>query len=79
MKERIRQLLHAKDFRPFTILMADGEKYLVRSRDHAFVPPGLGTYVLVVDDNDQATFLTALLISGVQVERDSADQLHQPS
>ncbi len=69
MKERIYDLLHAREFRPFTILMNDGEKYPVLSRDHAIVAPGRGTFVFVIDDNDRGTFLAIRNISGVQTDQ----------
>lgn len=79
MKEQIRQLLEPRDFQPFTILMNDGERYRVPSRDHAFVGPARGTFIIVLNDKNLATFLTVRNISGVQTTDQSATTDLQPS
>ena len=73
MKEEIYRLLHARDFQPFTILMSDGEKYHVPTRDHAAVAPGRGTFVVFFDDKSVGTFLPLRQISGVQTDQSAVD------
>ena len=65
----IREHLSKTPFVPFTIRMADGQRYPVPTRDHIWLPPRSGR-IFVADDQGYAAILPALLISGLIVPAD---------
>jgi hypothetical protein len=71
MKEDIRKLAHAVPFVPFTIYLAEGGKLRVPTVDHVAVPP-VGGRVLVFHEDGSWDMLSALLISRVTVDQESA-------
>jgi hypothetical protein len=75
MTADIRQLVHAVPFVPFTIHLADGGKLRVRTVDHIAVPPA-GGRVFVFGDDERYDVLSALLISRITVDRESATSSH---
>jgi hypothetical protein len=66
MKQRIRNLLHATPFRPFTIHMADGKTYLVDHPDFVLAAPDLPNIHIEEPDGTLHT-LSALLVTGVEI------------
>ena len=68
MMRRIRELLLAQPFVPFTVLTSGGKQYRVPTPDHASIDPR-GTQVAVWFDNGGMVILSALHLVGV--ERDS--------
>jgi hypothetical protein len=71
MKQRIRNLLRATPFRPFTIHMADGKTYVVDHPD--FVLASTDVPHVIIEEADGTThFLSVLLITSVEVAGPSA-------
>ena len=75
MTADIRKLVHAVPFVPFTIHLADGGQLRVPTVDHIAVPPG-GGRVFVFGDDERYDVLSALLISRITVDRESATSSH---
>lgn len=67
----IRKLVHAMPLVPFTIHLADGGQLRVPTVDHIAVPPA-GGQVFVFGDDERYDVLSALLISRITVDRESA-------
>ena len=53
MIPRIRELLDAAPFRPFTIRTSDGRKYLIPTADHAAVNPKATRLVVFLNGGGQ--------------------------
>ena len=72
MTPRIRELLHAAPFHPFTIRTSDGREYVVPTADDAAVHPK-ATYVFVFLDNGGTVEVAGLHVASVvrngQVEK----------
>ncbi|HEX8076166.1 MAG TPA: hypothetical protein VF511_00015 [Chthoniobacterales bacterium] len=64
MIPRIRELLHATPFRPFTIRTSDGREYLVPTADHAAINPK-GSRVIVFGDDDTQAEVSALHLATI--------------
>jgi hypothetical protein len=75
MTADIRKLVHAVPFVPFTIHLADGGQLRVPTVDHIAVPPA-GGRVFVFGDDERYDVLSALLISRITVDRESATSSH---
>jgi hypothetical protein len=71
MTADIRKLVHAVPFVPFTIHLADGGQLRAPTVDHIAVPPA-GGRVFVFADNESYTVLSALMISRLSDDRESA-------
>ena len=71
MTADIRKLVHSVPFVPFTIHLADGGQLRVPTVDHVAVPPS-GGRIFVFGDDGRYDVLSALLISRVTVDRESA-------
>jgi hypothetical protein len=76
MTADIRKLVHAAPFVPFTIHLADGGQLRVPTVDHIAVPPA-GGRIFVFADDEGYTVLSALMISRVSVDRESASSSRQ--
>jgi hypothetical protein len=50
---------------PFTLSMADGNKYSVPHRDYISIPPK-GSYVIVYDDHGRFNVLPLLTMTGLE-------------
>ncbi len=75
MTSDIRKLVHAVPFVPFTIHLADGGELRVPAVDHIAVPPA-GGRIFVFGDDERYDVLSALLISRITVDRESATSSH---
>jgi len=75
MTADIQKLVHAVPFVPFTIHLADGGQLRVPTVDHIAVPPA-GGRVFVFGDDERYDVLSALLISRITVDRESATSSH---
>ena len=75
MTADIQKLVHAVPFVPFTIHLADGGQLRVPTVDHIAVPPA-GGRVFVFGDDQRYDVLSALLISRITVDRESATSSH---
>ncbi len=75
MTADIRKLVHAVPFVPFTIHLADGCQLRVPTVDHIAVPPA-GGRIFVFGDDERYDVLSALLISRITVDRESATSSH---
>lgn len=64
MIPRIRELLHATPFTPFSIRTSDGREYIVPTADHAAINPK-GSRVIVFADDDSQAELAALRVATV--------------
>ncbi|MEY2510921.1 MAG: hypothetical protein QOE26_1684 [Verrucomicrobiota bacterium] len=64
MIPRIRELLHAMPFMPFTIRTSDGREYVVPTADHAAITPK-GSRVIVFADDDNQAEVAALHVATV--------------
>ncbi len=74
MTADIRKLVHAVPFVPFTIHLADGGQLRVPTVDHIAVPPA-GGRIFVFGDDERYDVLSALLISRITVDRESATSI----
>jgi hypothetical protein len=54
MIPRIRELLHATPFMPFTIRTSDDREYVVPTADHAAINPKGSRVIVFADDDGQA-------------------------
>jgi len=65
---RIRELLHAAPFEPFTIRTSDGHEYAVPTADHAAVHPAAPRVIVFFDNGGQvevaALYLAAIVKNG---------------
>ena len=75
MTADIRKLVHSVPFVPFTIHLADGGQLRVPTVDHIAVPPA-GGRIFVFGDDERYDVLSALLISRITVDRESATSSH---
>ncbi len=75
MTADIRKLVHSVPFVPFTIHLADGGQLRVPTVDHIAVPPA-GGRIFVFSDDERYDVLSALLISRITVDRESATSSH---
>jgi hypothetical protein len=75
MTADIRKLVHAVPFVSFTIHLADGGQLRVPTVDHIAVPPA-GGRIFVFGDDERYDVLSALLISRITVDRESATSSH---
>ncbi|MFN2623902.1 MAG: hypothetical protein ABR611_13775 [Chthoniobacterales bacterium] len=64
MIPRIRELLHATPFTPFSIRTSDGREYIVPTPDHAAINPK-GSRVIIFADDDSQAELAALQVATV--------------
>jgi hypothetical protein len=71
MTADLRKLVHAVPFVPFTIHVADGGQLRVPTVDHIAVPPA-GGRVFVFGDDERYDVLSALMITRITLERESA-------
>jgi len=70
MKQRVRDLLHAVPFIPFSIHTPDGKEYRVNHPD--FVAAGSDTTNIYIEEPDGTFhFLSALLITSVGTVKES--------
>jgi hypothetical protein len=67
MIAHIKQLLEARPFVPFHVVMSSGQRYRVASPEHAGTNPK-GTGIVVWFDDDSSVTLSALHISLVEKE-----------
>ena len=70
MKEKIYELVHQKDFAPFTIHLSDGRAIPVPTRDHILVTSNPRAYIIVEGDDGRSEFITTLHISSVKTEQE---------
>ena len=63
----IRQLLTARPFEPFFILTSGGNRYSVRSGEHAAVDPQRSRVVVWMDDGSSVT-ISGLHIAALEKE-----------
>ena len=66
MKERIRRLLHATPFQPFSIRMADGREYFIAHPDFVLAAVSDVPQVIIEDPNGDVHYLSVLLMTSVQ-------------
>lgn len=64
MIQRIKELLYAEHFVPFTIRTSDGREYLIATRDHAHVRPG-DSRLYVYLDNGSDVAISALHLAAL--------------
>jgi hypothetical protein len=64
MIPRIRELLHATPFMPFTIRTSDGREYVVPTPDHAAVHP-TASYFFVFGDDESSARITPLHLAAI--------------
>ena len=66
MKARIRELLHAKPFRPFAIRMVDGREYRIENPEFVMASPKERTNVLLEESRNKMHYLPPSLIQSVE-------------
>ena len=76
MTADIRKLVHAVPFVPFTIHLAEGGQLRVPRVDHVAVPP-TGRRIFVFGDDEGYDVVSAMLISRITVDRESAPSKNQ--
>jgi hypothetical protein len=68
--EQLRNVHHARPFRPFTIHMGDGRAFLVRHPDFLSHSPS-GRTVIVHQDDENFSILDLLLVTELEVHAPS--------
>ena len=66
MKARIRALLHATPFRPFSIRMADGREYPVEHPDFVLASATDVPQIIIEESGGEVHFLSVLLIASIK-------------
>ncbi len=66
MKARIRSLLHAVPFQPFTIRMADGREYHIAHPDFVLASATEVPQVIIEEADGQTHFLSVLLMTSIE-------------
>ncbi len=74
MIAELRKLIAKRPFAPFVIHMADGEAVAVPTEDHIAIAPA-GARVVVFDNEGTADILSALLMSRITVDAESAESV----
>jgi hypothetical protein len=69
VKARVRELLKAVPFRPFTIKMADGREYRIEHPDFVLAAATEIPQIIIEERDGRTHFLSALLISSVELDR----------
>ena len=64
--ERLKNVLHANPFRPFTIHLGDGRAFFVKHRDFVSRSPS-GRTIIVHGDDDSFNILDILLVTELEV------------
>ena len=77
-REHIREVYDTQPFRSFFIRMADGREIEVRHREFMAIGPG-GRTVVVFEPNDRMHILDVMLMTELEVKRDSFPQGQAPS
>ncbi len=65
MKARLRALLHATPFQPFSIRMADGREYRVEHPNFVLASSTEIPQVIIEEPNGETHFLSVLLMTSV--------------
>jgi hypothetical protein len=68
MKARIRQLLHATPFRPFTIRMGDGREYRIEHPDFVLAAANDIPNVTIEEADGRQHYLSVLLMTSIEVD-----------
>jgi hypothetical protein len=66
MIQRIKNLLKAAPFVPFKIRTSDGREFVIPTPDHAAVAPEKYAKIIIFDDSEHETHLSALHIVSVE-------------
>ena len=66
MIQKIKDLLKAAPFVPFKIRTSDGREFVIPTSDHAAVAPEKYAKVIIFDDSEHETHLSALHIVSVE-------------
>jgi hypothetical protein len=64
--EKLREAVHQKPFKPFTILVADGREYRVPSPELISIAPRATRTFVVAHGEEEYTFLDLLLVTGLE-------------
>jgi len=72
MKRRIRELLRATPFQPFTIHMADGKAYKIEHPDFVLAASSDTPQIILEQSNGTIHFLSVLLMTNIEVAGPSA-------
>ena len=67
MIEKLRELMKAHPFRPFTVALADGRRFDVSSPDMIWMPaPGKGGLHFYLPEQDRIVSVNSMLIASVE-------------
>ena len=66
MKARIRQLLQASPFQPFTIRMADGREYRIEHPDFVLAASSEVPQITIEETDGSQHYLSVLLITSIE-------------
>ncbi len=69
--DRLKELIHATPFVPFSVLLPNGEKLRVPHSDYAWVHPDRHT-VIVVAESGETRLLNRQLLLGVELMSEAA-------
>jgi hypothetical protein len=63
--DRLRQVVHAEPFRPFTICLTDGRQFRVRHPECMLIPPEAARTFVVAESGEDYRIIDLLLVSSI--------------
>ena len=63
--EQLRKAVNARPFRPFTISLADGRAFRVRSPEYIFLPPKAQRTFIVAESAEDYNIIDLLLVTSI--------------
>jgi hypothetical protein len=69
--DQVKELFHARPFRPFLLHLADGDTIPVKSPEFMWMTPG-GRTIFVSQGGDSAAIIDLLLVTKITVSNGSA-------
>ena len=66
--EQLREAVHARPFRPFTISLADGRRFRVRSPEYILLPPKAQRTFIVAESGEDYRIIDLLLVTSIDFD-----------
>lgn len=63
--EKLREAVRSQPFRPFTVCLADGQRFLVRSPEYIWVPPETQRTFYVNESGERDRVIDLLLVTAL--------------
>jgi len=72
MSDQVKTLIHAQPFKPFTLHLADGQKFSVKHPELIWQTPG-GRIVVVSRNDDIVELIDLLLVTTISIGNNAGD------